>query len=291
MRNQLHLETADKAAVEKAVQVVTTRILAPLSDRTFLTLGEMNDAVTRKCRALNDAPMIREAVSRSQLFAEERPMLRPLPAQPWQWATWTSRLVAPDCYIQLMTCLYSAPHAWCGQQVRVRLGAKTVEIFPLEPGDDPDPIAVHPRLFGRFQRSTKEAHLPPAHRAVQESLWPDTPARLEGQLRANGPATAAWVDREIRRRSHRLQAYRTLRGAARLIQDHGPDRVETACVRALETGGKGSGFLSAWLKSRAGARAPRAETIPPHPHIRGSGYWTPSPDKKEIPDDPAQPRP
>ena len=283
-----------KAAVEKAVQVVTTRVLAPLSDRTFLTLAEMNDAVAAKCRALNDAPMIREAVSRSQLFAEERPMLRPLPAQAWQWVTWTSRVVASDCHIQLETCFYSVPHFWCEQRVRVRLGAKTVEIFPPKPvqrGDDPDPIAVHPRLFGRNRHATVAAHLPPAHRAVQETLRPDAPARLEGQLRANGTATSAWVDREIRRRSHRLQAYRTLRGAARLIQDHGPDPVEAACARALETGRIGSGFLSAWLKTRAGTATPTAETIPPHPHIRGSGYWTPSPDTKEIPDDPAQPRP
>lgn len=143
--------------------MVTTRVLAPLSDRTFLTLAEMNDAVAAKCRALNDAPMIREAVSRSQLFAEERPMLRPLPAQAWQWVTWTSRVVASDCHIQLETCFYSVPHFWCEQRVRVRLGAKTVEIFPPKPvqrAKDPDPIAVHPRLFGRNRHATVELPIP-----------------------------------------------------------------------------------------------------------------------------------
>jgi transposase len=79
----------DKAAVEAGVLSVERWVLAPLRNRRFFSLGELNAAMAERVAWLNGRPFRGEPASRAELFAElERPALKPLPGQRYELAAW-----------------------------------------------------------------------------------------------------------------------------------------------------------------------------------------------------------
>jgi transposase len=87
----------DKAKVEVAVLVVERWILARLRNRRFFSLAELNRAIAELVADLNVRPMRRLGVSRRDLFLElDRPALKPLPAEPYEYAEWRVRRVGLD---------------------------------------------------------------------------------------------------------------------------------------------------------------------------------------------------
>ena len=79
----------DKAKAEVAVLVVERWILARLRNRRFFSPAELNRAIAELVADLNARPMRRLGVSRRDLFVElDRPALKELPAEPYQYAEW-----------------------------------------------------------------------------------------------------------------------------------------------------------------------------------------------------------
>jgi len=79
----------DKAKVEVGVQVVERWILARLRHHTFFALAEVNAAIRTLLPDLNARPFKKLPGSRQSLFAAlDRPALRPLPTQPYEYAEW-----------------------------------------------------------------------------------------------------------------------------------------------------------------------------------------------------------
>ena len=75
----------DKAAAEKAVDLCETWVLAPLAGERFTSLGELNAEVRRLVDALNARPFSRREDCRDDaFFGEERAVLSPLPAEPFE---------------------------------------------------------------------------------------------------------------------------------------------------------------------------------------------------------------
>lgn len=58
----------------------------------------------------------------------EQGALHPLPAQPWERATWTSAAVHADCHLRAGGAWYSVPYRYVGQRLEVRLGERLVTI-------------------------------------------------------------------------------------------------------------------------------------------------------------------
>jgi transposase len=121
----------DKAKVEVGVQVVQRWILARLRNQTFFSLDALNERIHGLCEELNDRPMRRYGgKTRRQLFEElDRPQLRPLPAEPFVYATWSLARVNIDYHVEVAKHFYSVPHALVHEQVDVRLTTFTVELF------------------------------------------------------------------------------------------------------------------------------------------------------------------
>ena len=72
----------DKALVENAVRIVYAWIFAPLRDRIFYSLEELNQAFWEQLEICNNKPMQKFNVSRNELFDRiEKDVLRPLPAE------------------------------------------------------------------------------------------------------------------------------------------------------------------------------------------------------------------
>ena len=96
----------DRAKVEAAVQQVERRIMAPLRNHTFFSLDELRGEVAPPLAALNERPFQKTAGSRRSWFDElDRPTLKPLPSQRYEYAEWrkarvnittTSRSITPS---------------------------------------------------------------------------------------------------------------------------------------------------------------------------------------------------
>ena len=114
----------DKAKVEAGVRFAQTYILGRLRRQTFFSLAECNAAIAAAVERINAHGMRRLGVSRRELFESiERPALRPLPADDYEYAEWRLARVNLDYHVEAAGFLYSVPHAL------VRLTSRTVEIF------------------------------------------------------------------------------------------------------------------------------------------------------------------
>ena len=79
----------DKAKVENAVLQVERWILAPLRDRTFFSLDELNSEIAVKVAELDVRLMKGQNASRRELFDEiDRPAMRALCMPRYQFANW-----------------------------------------------------------------------------------------------------------------------------------------------------------------------------------------------------------
>lgn len=172
----------DKAKVEAGVLVVERTVLAPLRDRTFFSLAELNEALAAGTTRLNETPFQKMTGSRRSLFeALDRPALLSLPLTPYELAQWKRARINIDYHLELERNFYSVPYQLAREEVDVRYTAGTVEV--LFAGAR---VASHPRRFGRGEYSTKPEHMPEAHRRYLE--W--SPGRLISWAGTVGPETA-----------------------------------------------------------------------------------------------------
>jgi hypothetical protein len=108
------------------------------------SIGELNAMPEARDDADDARRVGNRTASAGQDWALERPLLRPLPAEPFDTAlTLTPRV---DRYAQVMVrcCQYPVPARLIGHRVRVRLSASTVTIF-----DRAGVVAGHVRAAGK----------------------------------------------------------------------------------------------------------------------------------------------
>lgn len=259
----------DKAKVEVAVQIVQRYVLARLRNRRFFSLAELNAAIREIVAQLNARIMRKLGVSRRELFETiDRPALRDLPAEPYQYAEWKKCRVAPDYHVEIDGHYYSAPSRLIRAPVEARITDKTVEI--LHGGGR---VASHVRSFLRNRHTTIAAHMPSAHRRYAE--W--TPARMMREATKIGPATIALIETVMKAKPHPEQGFRACLGILRLARTYGSQRLEAACQRGNDIGARNYGSIASILKhgldkAYAAERAPEAAPIR-HGNIRGGGYY------------------
>jgi transposase len=259
----------DKAKVEAGVQLVERWILARLRHRTFFSLTELNIAIRELLERLNGRPFRKlPGQSRWSLFETlEKPALRPLPAQRYEYAQWKKARVSIDYHIEVEGHYYSVPYKLVREEVEVRLAGATVEVFYKS-----NRIASHPRSHVAGRHTTVKDHMPKAHQRYGE--W--SPSRIIKWAAKTGPNTALAVEKIMASRPHPEQGYRSCLGLLRLEKDYGPARLEAACQRALALNVPTYQSVKSILKEKLD-RQPLfpAEELPviEHPHIRGSDYY------------------
>lgn len=261
----------DKAKVETAVQVVERWVLARLRNRTFFGLAELNQAVRELLEELNDRPLQGLEASRRQLFETlDRPNLKPLPYEPYVFASWKKARVNIDYHVQVDKNSYSVPYQLVKEEVDVRLTAATVEV--IHKGRR---VASHARSRGVGQYVTDPAHLPAAHRRHLE--W--TPGRLVGWAETVGPHTARLVSRILEERPHPEQGYRSCLGLMRLARHYSAERVEAAARRALALNGASYRSVKSILRHSLDSQPLELSNgqvtvmVPEHENVRGPAYY------------------
>ena len=120
----------DKAKVEVGVLIVERYVLARLRNRRFFSLFELNAAIREIVADLNARIMRKLGVSRNELLETvERPALKALPSEPYQYAEWKKCRVAPDYHVEVERHYYSVPSRLIREEVEARITDSTVEIF------------------------------------------------------------------------------------------------------------------------------------------------------------------
>ena len=106
----------DKGSVEAAVGLVERQAMAPLRDRVFLSLEELNGALAAKVAAINARPFQKRDGSReSEYLGQEKSSLIPPPAHPYRMV-----VTSPPPYSLTTTC----PSRGCSTRCRSRACAK-----------------------------------------------------------------------------------------------------------------------------------------------------------------------
>ncbi len=271
----------DKGKVENAVLQVERWVLAPLRNRTFFSLEDLNTAIEERVEALNDRPGQGLPASRRELFETiEKPALRPLPDRRYEMALWKKARVNIDYHLQVEYHYYSVPSKLIRKEVEVRLTDTTLEVF-----SEGERVASHRRSYKRYAYTTVSEHMPPGHKAYAER----DAQKLLQRGRENGTATEELMQKILASRHHPEQGYRACLGILRLAQIHGSTRLEAACRRALAVGALSYRSLQAMLQNRledAPLPVQTIETIQSaktahaapiqlttHPNIRGAEYY------------------
>jgi transposase len=262
------LRPRDKAKVETGVQMVERRILAPLRELKFFGVDALNQAIWKRLAQVNVEPFQKLEGSRDQWFAQqEKARLLPLPARPYELATYLKATVNIDYHVVVDRHCYSVPYGLIHEPVLVRLTRTTVEIFHRNRR-----VAAHPRSDQRGQYTTQPEHRPVAHQKYLE--W--TPQRLAEWAGKSGPHCARLVCGILERRPHPEQGYRSCLGLMRLGKQVGADRLEAACQRALHFDLYAYQSVKAILEK--GLDRQPLETEPPlaspaHDNVRGANYY------------------
>ena len=207
-------------------------------------------------------------MSRAELFAQvDAPALRPLPAEPYAFATWKRCRVAPDYHVEVEGNWYSVPYSLIRQQVDVRVADRTVEAFHKG-----ERVASHAKSPGRRSHVTVPEHMPSAHR--RHASW--TPARITAVAEKIGPATAALTSAIMTDRPHPEQGFRTCLGVLALERTYGSARLEAACMRGGMIKARSVGSIRSILQTgldRAFLTPEPEPELPLHGNIRGRGYF------------------
>lgn len=239
----------EKGGVEGEVGRFRRTHLVPVPE--VADLAELNRLIRVGC----EADLARTIVGRSETVGEalarERPLLRPLPTEPFDTSEPSSVRVDSKALVTVRQNRYSVPVALASRRVLARVGAREITII-----HDGREVARHERLSERFAVSARLDHY--------LELLQRKPGALAGSLALHQERErGAWPDcfdelwQQIAGKVGSSEAARQMVDVLMLVREHGPEHVELA-VRGALAAGAHDGRAVAVLANRAGDRAPAA---------------------------------
>lgn len=148
----------DKALVENLVKQTYSRIYAPLRNRRFTSLHELNTAIRERLTLHNQERFKRKEYSRLDLFAgKEKQLLAALPDEAFRIKKYRILTLQKNSHIYLSEDkqYYSAPYSYIGQKVEMVYTATTVSIYAKG-----QQIAQHVRKRNKELYNTISTHMP-----------------------------------------------------------------------------------------------------------------------------------
>ena len=212
----------DKPRVERTVQFVRNNFFA---GETFLDIGDAQRRVEEWCRTRAGMRVHGTTQCRpAELFAlEEQPKLLAAPTAAYDLPVYVTARVHRDHHIEVAKALYSIPGNLIGERVEVRADRELVHVYHRG-----QLVKVHPRTKPGG-RVTDAADLP-AEKTTYALRDID---HLKRMAAGHGPAVGAYAAAVLDSPLPwtRMRQVYALLG---LVKRWGPDRVETACARALD---------------------------------------------------------
>lgn len=263
-------KSKDKALVEGMVRIIYQRIFAPLRNRIFYSLYELNVAIFELTDKHNATPFQRLGISRNDLFLEiEASVLKPLPAQRYEFKKYAFLKVAFNYHIYLSEDIhyYSVPYRFISKKVKITYTEESVEIFYNNLR-----IAYHKRDRKKGGYTTTDNHMPPNHRYY--ASW--SPERITNWADKVGPEVKKMIAEILAAKKHPEQAYRVCLGVISLEKKYGTTRVNDACARALNYGLCSYKSVKNILDNgldRLKEESYQEMVLPIHENIRGKDYY------------------
>jgi transposase len=263
------LKPRDKAWVERMVQIVYTRIYAPLRNQVFTNLDKLNDAIAEYLEKHNNVPLQGRQESRNLLFeSEEKEHLRPLPHDYWELKEYLQVKVMKNCHVQLHRDrhYYSVPYHYIGQKVKLVYTATYVAVYL-----GGERIAYHLRDKVPYKYTTVKDHLPSSHQFVSE--W--NPSKFIEWAGHIHPDVESYITKVLENKSYPEQTYRSCAGILSFEKKAGKDRLIAACQRASSFGVYNYKVISQIINNRLDRVDTKAKqtTMPLHENIRGANYY------------------
>jgi hypothetical protein len=125
--------------------------------------------------------------------AVERPALKPLPPEPFEYAEWKRCRPGLDYHIEVGGHWYSVPFRLIREVLEARITDRTVEVFHRGVR-----VAVHARNPIQHRHTTVPEHMPSAHRRYAD--W--TLGRLRREAGRIGAATAGLAELILQAKPH-----------------------------------------------------------------------------------------
>jgi transposase len=265
----------DKALVENAVRLIYIRIYAPLRNRKFYSLSELNEAIWALLEKHNNKPFQRLDYSRRDLFEQiERTTLLQLPGEKYPQKHTIYATVGVNYHIELREDrhYYSVPYILRkrGQKVRVKVvyDERIVAIYY-------DNLRVIQHLRDRTPNdyTTITDHMPSYHRFYAE--W--SPQRILSWGKSYGEEVVKVLERILKKRKHPEQAFKVCLGILSLGKKYGREKLIQACKKANKYSMYSFKRIENMIKLiKEEQEQPELELeigLPDHENIRGSSYY------------------
>lgn len=261
----------DKALVESAVNILYTRVYAPLHDTIFHDLRDLNKAIEQLVARHNAMNYQGRSFSRQQQFeANEQACLSPLPNGVFELKKYQQAKVHPNCHVILSEDKhhYSVPFQYVGKTISIGYTSNAVEVF-----FNYERIAIHQRTVSQHRYSTNTIHLHPKHQYY--SRWSKDYFEQEG-LRI-GPACQGLIQQIFRQSTHPEQGFKMCQGVLQLARKHGNEKLEQASEICLRYDYISYKRLEFFLSSNYQPTDQEDETNTQlnlfHDNIRGESYY------------------
>ena len=193
----------------------------------------------------------------------------PLPSGVFDIAIWTVSTVQKDHHFIVKGNFYSVPTKYIGEEISVRIGLKTVSAYYKH-----QIVKTHPRNYGSGQWITDEKDYPKSALYFLEN----NPNKCLNAARTIGNATHQVTTRVLD--SGGRISLRKAQAILRLSEQYGKDRLEAACMRAVNYDNYAYEAISNILKNKldqqvtAHSTDERAKSIKASAYIRDSKEYS-----------------
>lgn len=211
------------ARVERPFHFIERNFLA---GRSFRDFDHLNQEAVAWCEAKNAAHRRHLHAAPREIFAAERPHMKPLPI--WVPETYQlhHRMVSVEGYVKVDGHLYSAPYELLGRRVEVREMKDRIEIY-----DGPRLVATHKAVRDEYPLRVTD----PSHRPRRGEMTPRrTIPREEEDLRRELPEFGDYIT-ELKKRSHGRGTL-PFRRLLKMAEEYPKDAVLAAMRSAAEYG-------------------------------------------------------
>jgi transposase len=218
----------EKGGIEGEVGRFRRNHLVPVPE--VADLAELNRLLLAGCEADLSRRIVGRDIPVGEAWAAERPLLRPLPVEPFDATETATPRVDAKSLVTVRQNRYSVPVALAGLRVSARIGAREITISHAG-----QVVARHERLHGRFGTAAQLDHYLELLRhkpgGLEHSL-----ALAQERERGAWPAAFDELWTALTARYGRSEAARQMVDVLMLCREHGPDQVVLAVRGALAAG-------------------------------------------------------
>jgi len=262
----------DKPSVEKGVDLAYKRVYAPLRNKEFYSLEELNYHIAKQLDIHNHTDFQKRSHNRDDRFInEEKQCLGILPSEPFTIKHVTHAKVQKNYHVILGEDWhqYSVPHEHIGKQVKIIYDTTEVEIYlGLKR------IAIHRRSYRRHGYTTLPEHMPEKHQRYLEMRGWDAEYFIKRASRI-GENTAWVIEKVLSSKAFPEQTYNACLGILSYEKKYSAERLEAACKRAYGAPVINYKIISNILKNNQDKQTiiQMEIRLPEHENIRGAGTY------------------